>query len=200
MLLFSIQIQQFLVYMPIMAIFAYFIGMEFHTGSIKNLVTYGHRRRDIIIAKSIVFYLGTLIISFIFPIVITLINTTINGYGRTFDLDAFLLILRVSFLSASTYIGMASIIVMLSYLTRNAYAPSVIFYLLDTVCRLGQALSMRNNTVKEIYEKTIFYQLTTATLKDITFSQGLEVVAICLITIAISTVIAITAFNKAELK
>ncbi|NLZ47624.1 MAG: ABC transporter permease subunit [Clostridiales bacterium] len=200
MLLFSIQIQQFLVYMPILAIFAYFISSEFHTGSIKNLVTYGHRRRNIIIAKSIAFYVGTVIISFAFPLVIALINTVINGYGRSFDLQALLLILRVTFLMTLIYISMASIIVMLCFLTKNAVAPSVIFYLFDTVCRVGQALSMKNNTVKAIYGKTVFYQLNTATLRNINFSQGLEVVAICLITITLSTIIAMAAFNKAELK
>lgn len=200
MLMFSIQMQQFLVYMPILASYGYFIGIEFHSGSIKNLVAYGHRRRDIIIAKSIAFYLGTVIISFAFPLVITLINTFINGYGRPFDLQALLLILRVSFLMTLIYIGMSSIIVMLSFLTKNPIAPSVIFYLLDTVCRAGQILSLKNNTVKEIYGKTVFYQLNTATLREITFSQGLEVVAICLITIAISTAIAFVSFNRAELK
>lgn len=200
MLLFSTQIQQFLLYIPILCVFAYFVGTEFHTGSIKNLVAYGHRRRDIIIAKSIAFYVGTVIISFIFPLVITLINTFLNGYGRSFTIQALLLILRVTFLMTLVYIGMVSILVMLFYLTRNAYLPVVLFYLLDSVCRVCQTLSMRNNTVKDIYGKTVFYQVTTVTLKEITFSQGLEVVAICLITLALSTAIAMAAFNKAELK
>lgn len=200
MVLFSIQTQQFLVYMPIIAIFGYFISIEFHTGSIKNLIAFGHRRRDIIIAKSIVFYVGTVIISFIFPIVITLISTILNGYGRDFDLQAILFVLRVSFLMMLVYVGIGSMLIMLSYLTKNVFAPSVIFYLLDAVCRAGQMLSRKNDLVRAIYGKTVFYQLTTVTLKEITFSQGLEVVVICLITILFSTTVAMVAFNKAEIK
>jgi ABC-2 type transport system permease protein len=200
MFLFSIQLQQFLMYMPIIGIFGYFVGSEFYTGSVKNLIAYGHRRRDIILAKSIAFYAGAVILSFIFPIVITLINTVLNGYGRTFDIQSLFFILRVSLLMTIIYVGMASIVILLAYLFRNAIAASAIFISLDTVCRFGQAMSLRSEMVKAIYGKTVFYQLNLATLEEITFSQGLNVTAISLITIMLSTAIAIIAFRRADIK
>jgi ABC-2 type transport system permease protein len=200
MLLYSFNLQQFLFLMPILGAFAYFVGSEFHTGCIKNLISYGHKRRDIIIAKSIAFYVGAAVISFTFPIVITIINTVINGYGRPFNLEALMAILRVSFLMLLIYTGIASIAVLLAFLSRNAIFTVGIYICLDTACRVGQALSIRNKFVEATYGKTIFYQANIATLKDMTFSQGAEVTVIALITILASTAIAIVAFSRADVK
>lgn len=198
--LYSFQIQQFLQYMTIIGAFGYFVGTEFQSGSIKNLIAYGHQRRDIIIAKSIAFYTGTVLISFVFPILITLINTAMNGYGRPFNLQAFLLVLRVSFLMTLIFIGMSSIIIMAAFVSKNAIVPTALFIALDPVCRFGQALSLKSELIKNIYSKTIFYQLNTATLKNITFYDGLNVAVISVITLVISTTIAIAVFRKADVK
>lgn len=200
MLSFSFQLQQFLFWIPIIGIFGYFAGSEFYTGSIKNLIANGHRRRDIVFAKSIAFYTGVVIISAIFPILLTLINTVINGYGRAFDLQALLIVLRVVLLMALVYAGMSSVVILLAYVSRNAVVTSAIFIALDTVIRVCQAMSLRSKTVEAVYGKTVFYQVNFAAAKDMTFSQGLEVTIISLLTILASTVIAIAAFRRADIK
>lgn len=200
MLLFSFNIQMFLYLIPIMGGFAYFVAGEFYSGCIKNLIAYGHRRRDIIIAKSIVFYIGIAIICVTFPIVITIINTIINGYGSAFDFQAIMVILRVVFLMVLIYIGIASIAILLAYLSRNAIVTVGAFIAIDTLCRIGQGLSIRSKLVEKIYGKTVFYQGNIATLHNITFTQGLEVVVISLITLVVSTAIAMVAFKKADIK
>jgi ABC-2 type transport system permease protein len=136
----------------------------------------------------------------IFPFVITLINTVLNGYGRAFDLQAILVILRVSSLMTLIYVGMASLVILSSYLSRNAIVPIALFIALDTLCRVGQGLSMRSKLVEAIYGKTIFYQVNYVTLKDMTLSQGLEVIIVSLITLLVSTIIAVVAFRKADIK
>ncbi|MDP4090053.1 MAG: ABC transporter permease [Bacillota bacterium] len=200
MLIFSFQMQQFLFWIPLIGVFVYFIGSEFQTGSIKGLIAYGHRRRDIIIAKSIAFYTGVAVISVIFPLVVTVINIALNGYGRAFDLQAFAVFLRVSLLMTLIYVGMSSLAILIVYVSRNAIVASALFIFLDTLSRMGQGLSFRSKTVEAIYGKTVFYQVNYVALKDTTFSQGLEVVVICLITILLSTAAAIFVFKRADIK
>lgn len=200
MIVFSFQLQQFLFYMILIGVFTYFIGSEFYSGSVKNLIAYGHRRSDIVIAKSIAFYLGVVIISLIFPMVITIINTVINGYGTPFDLHAILFLLRVSLLMSLVYAGMSSLAILFTFVSRNAIVPCALFIALDTVCRVCQAMTLRSELVKAIYGKTVFYQVSNVTLENMTFAQGMEAVVVSLITMLICTAIAIIAFKRADIK
>jgi hypothetical protein len=60
--------------------------------------------------------------------------------------------------------------------------------------------SRQNNLVYSIYTNTIFGQLISALADNISFLLVLKVVTIALITIAISAVLSIYFFEKADIK
>lgn len=199
-LLLELAQQQFLFLIIVIGIFSCFITEDFNSGVIKNLISYGHKRSNIVISKSISYYTGVVIISFIHPIFLTIINTVMNGYGEVFTLNSFLLVLRVALLMILIYTAMASIAILIAFISRNMTVTMVIYMLLDFIVRLGKGLSMKKEAVRVVYEKTIFAQPEIAVINNITFSQLLQVVAISLGTILFSTIIAVYVFKKVDIK
>ena len=192
--------QEFLVLVMLIGVFAAtYIGDEFNSGCIKNLIAYGHKRRDIVIAKSISYYVGIAIISLTSPILITIINTIINGYGEVFTLNSLAFILEVSSLMALIYIGIGSIAVLISFIFRNVTITVVSFILIDTVNRALRGLVFQKKLSGEIYTRTIFGQ-SLFLVDYVEFSQGFEVIGIALTTIIISTLLSVYFFKKAEIK
>lgn len=193
--------QEFLSLYIIIGVFAaYYIGDEFSSGCIKNLIAYGHKRQDIVIAKSIAYFVGIAIITLISPILITIINTVMNGYGEIFTLNSFAFILKVSFLMALIYIGIASISVLISFVCRNGIFIAVAFISIDTVNRACRGLVFQKYLSGEIYNKTIFGQSLFLDKDYIEFSQGFKIIGIALITIVVSTLLSVYFFKKAEIK
>lgn len=200
MLIFILVQQQYLSLMMIIGIFSYFIGSEFSSGYIKNLISYGHKRVNILIAKSTAFYLGVVAIAFTLPIGLTIINTVKNGYGEAFNLSSLLFLLRVLLFMALIYAAMASIAVLVSFVSKNAFVAMGLFFIIDFINRMLTFLSFRNEVIRVIYEKTVFAQPQIFLLQDITASRGAQIVTISLSTILISTLIGVYFFKKSDIK
>lgn len=199
--LFAFSSQDFLLLIMTIGCFIYFIAGEFSIGCIRNLVAYGHKRRNILISKSISYYVGVVIISCIFPIVITIINTVMNGYGESFTVYSLMFLLRVALLKILVYVAMASIGVMVAFISRNASIAIVLTILLDPINRMGREIAVnKSGFVTTIYEKTIFGQSEISTMDKISLSQGMQVVLIALGTILISTLVSLYFFNKGDIK
>ncbi|MBZ9606851.1 ABC transporter permease [Clostridium estertheticum] len=193
--------QEFIaLYMLIGAFAACYIGDEFNSGCIKNLIAYGHKRRNIIISKSISYYFGIAIISLTSPILITTINTIMNGYGEVFNLISLAFILKVSFLMVLIYIGIGSIAVLISFICRNGIITVVAFILIDTVNRACRGLVFQKYLSGEIYTRTIFGQSLFLDTHYVEFSQGFKIIGVAITTIVVSTLLSVYFFNKAEIK
>ncbi|MFL0252458.1 ABC transporter permease [Clostridium neuense] len=192
--------EEFLGQIIFLGIFTIYITNEFKSGYTKNIISYGHKRRDVVLSKSIVFSTAAIIISLILPITVTVIETVMNGYGEIFNFKAFAFILRVTLIMMISYVVMASIAVLISFIFRNIIAPMAIFYLLDMANRFASAFSLRSNDVKYLYEKTIFYIPNIAISNVISISQMVQVVFHGLVVIAFSILLSIYIFNKADIK
>jgi ABC-2 type transport system permease protein len=196
-----LQSQPFLGFFILIGVFtAYFIGDEFSSKYIKNFISYGHKRRDIVIAKIIVYYIGIAIISLISPILITIINTFMNGYGEVFTLNSYIFIFRVFALMLIIYIGLSSIAVLIAYTSKNMIIIAPIFIGIDFMNRAAMFFSRQNNFVNSIYTNTIFGQLISALADNISFLQMIKVIAIALTTVAVSTGLSIYSFEKVDIK
>lgn len=194
-----LEAQEFFSLIIVIGVFAAcFIADEFTSGCIKSLISYGHRRRYIIISKSIVFYVGIIIISLIAPLLITIINTVMNGYGEVFTIDSLRFILMRVIPMLFIYIGISSIVLLAAFISRNTGITVGVGAFIDTINRLLRGFSFKNNTVKLIHDNTIFGQSLLMQGSNITFSQVLKVVMIAIVTIILSTLIAIYVFNKSD--
>lgn len=193
--------QLFLGWFVLIAIFlSIYIGDEFSSGYIKNLINYGHKRYEIVIAKFIGTCIGIIIISLITPILITIINTFINSYGEAFKISSFIFLLRVTILMIFIYIGIASIGIFMLFVSRNVIFSEVAFMLIDPLNRVITFFAMRNPAINKIYANTIFGQVNITISHNITLFQGLKVIIISIITIVVSIGLSIYFFNEADIK
>lgn len=200
MLLFIFSNQQYLSLMMMIGVFSYFIGIEFSSGYIKNLISYGHKRVNILMAKSIAFYTGVVVITFPLPIYLAIINTVKNGYGEVFTFSSFLFLFRVLLIMMLINTAIASIAVLFTFVSKNTFVTIGLFFLLDFINRMLTALSLRNESIRLFYEKTIFAQTQFAILEDITIFQGVQAAAISLVTILVSTIIGLYFFKRGDIK
>ncbi|WP_085829527.1 ABC transporter permease [Clostridium massiliodielmoense] len=197
--------QLFLGWFAIIAIFmAVYIGDEFSSsyssGYIKNLISYGHKRHEIVIAKFIGTYAGIIIISLITPILITTINTFMNGCGEPFKASSFVFPLRVTILMTFIYIGIGSIGIFMLFVSRNVIFSELAFVFIDPLNRIITLFAMKNPAIDRIYSNTIFGQVNSALSHNITLFQGSKVIIISLTTIIVSICLSIYFFNRADIK
>jgi ABC-2 type transport system permease protein len=180
---------------------AYYIGNEFSFRHIVNLISYGHKRRDIVLAKSIVYYVGITIINLLSPILITIINTLMNGYGESFTFNSFIFIVKIFFLMTLVYIALSSIVLLISFIFKNPIIIVSLFVIMDLISRFARFYSFQNHgVIKSIYDKTMFGQSLIILSNNISFIGALKVILIVLITVAISTGLSIYFFEKADIK
>ena len=180
---------------------AYYIGNEFSFRHIVNLISYGHKRRDIVLAKSIVYYVGITIINLLSPILITIINILMNGYGEPFTFNSFIFIVEIFFLMTLVYIGLSSIALLVSFIFKNPLIIVSLFIIIDFISRSARFHSVQEQgIIKLIYDKTIFGQSLIILSNNISFIGALRVILIVLITVAISTSLSIYFFGKADIK
>lgn len=189
--------QQYLMFLVFIGILAYLIVNEFDSGYIKNLISCGHKRVDIVISKSIMYYTAVIAAGIVFPLTGCIMYTAVNGYGESFSAASLLYILKFIFLILLIYIAMASIEVFVAFVTRSGAFTLAICLSLDAVSRTLSALAMRSKAVDAVYSKTIYAQCMTIASDN---KSEIQTVIICLITIAVSTLLSIYFFKKADIK
>ncbi|MFT5873126.1 MAG: ABC-2 type transport system permease protein [Clostridium sp.] len=200
-LLYIFNIQSSLALMILMGIFASdYIVAEFTSGCIKNFISYGHKRISIFTAKSIVYYVGVVIISFIPPLLMTGINTVSNGYGESITVYSLLFLVGLMLLMLLIYVAIGSISVLIAFISRNISVTMSLIISLDLINRIFMVLAIQKPELMSICKKSIFVQPSIVTSNNIIASEVLHAVIISIITIFITATIGIYAFKKADIR
>jgi ABC-2 type transport system permease protein len=176
-----------------------FIGNEFTSGYIKNLICYGHRRRDVLIAKSIVYFLGSIIINFTCPVIFTLINTMKNGYYSNFTFWEFINLLAIILTSIVIQIAICSISLLVIFLSKSPNINIGILIGVDFIFRAMSIVSIHVLSFRNIYDNFILSQFGIISQDNVTISQYLHAFAIGVITIAIFFSITNYFFEKSDI-
>lgn len=104
----------------ISAIFAgFYIGSDFSNKTIQSQISQGHKRLEVIIAKSVVFFFGTSIIMLLYPVTASVVQTFTYGWGEPFVVASVAYILRVAALGIILNIGTTSIFILFAFLCRD---------------------------------------------------------------------------------
>jgi ABC-2 type transport system permease protein len=172
---------------------------EFTSGYIKNLISYGHKRRNIYLAKAITAYIGICIITFIAPIIITIINTHKNGFGEVFTTSSFLFIVKVFIMALIAHIAVGSIAVLVSFIVRKPVAGCVIIVGMDFINRFLNLAYVQKPNLRWILDKYPYMQLSSFFAEEITKVQTIQSIMAFLGTILISTVLGIYILNRSDI-
>lgn len=177
-----------------------YIVTEFTSGYIKNLISYGHRRISIFISKSIVYYVGIIIISFTAPLVMVGINIVKNGYGEIFTFRSLMFVIDLLLLILLIYIAIASISVLVAFTSRSVNITIGIIVAMDFISRVFSAMAVHKPSLEWIYDKVIFSQPGIVLSDKVTTPEILQAIIISLITIFITTAVGSYVFKKADIK
>lgn len=177
-----------------------YIVTEFSSGYIKNLISYGHKRISIFISKSISYYIGTVIISFIAPLVMIVTNIIRNGYGEVFTLSSIIFVLEQLCLLILIYIAIGSINVLISFASRNTTITISVVVAIDFLNRFFDIVAIRIPSLQWLYTKIIFAVPGNVMSSKARTSEILQAIAISLITLLITNFTGIYIFEKADIK
>lgn len=177
-----------------------YIATEFTSGYIKNLISYGHKRSHIFLAKSIAYYVSILAFNFIPPLVVFFIATIKQGYGEVFTFGALLSLLGMLLFTAIAQGAIASTNVLIAFVTKNMNLTIGIVVGMDFAYRIISFMSIRNSSIKWIYEKFAISQPYVIAAKESGINEVLQVLAISLLTIALCISISNYIFNKSDIK
>jgi ABC-2 type transport system permease protein len=177
-----------------------YIVTEFTSGYIKNLISYGHKRISIFISKSIVYYMGIIIISFIAPVIMAGINTAINGYGEAINFNSLMFLLRLILIMSLVYIAIGSISVLAAFSSKSVNITIMTIVALDFINRIFNIIAIQKPSLEWIYGKFIFSQPGIVLSDKVGAPEILQAVSISLITLFLTTIIGIYAFKKSDIK
>lgn len=179
-----------------------YICIEFTSGHIKNLVAYGHKRINIFIAKSIVYYVTVIIITFIGPLIMAIINTVLNGYGEAFTFHSLIFLIKIFFFMVITHIGIGSISVLAAFVFRNSNIVICIVIGIDFINRILNILNIQKPSpiIKWVFDKIILTQSNIVLMDNAGLAEFLQAFIICLITILVTTSLGIYMFKKSDIK
>lgn len=198
---YTLYIQSHLALPILMGIFASdFIVTEFTSGYIKNIITYGHKRVNILISKALAYYTGIIIISFISPILILLIDIVINGYGEILTLNSIIAVIKSLLIMTIIYIAIGSISFLAAFVSRNTSITIAIIVTLDFMNRILTIFAIRNTFFKKFYKKTIFCQPSIVLADKVNTTEILQAIIVSLITIFVTTLLSNYAFKKIDIK
>lgn len=172
---------------------------EFTSGYIKNLISYGHKRRDVYLAKAMTSYIGTIFIAFIPPAIITIVNTHKNGFGEVFNGNSVLFMAKIILLAAIAHIAIASIAVLISFIVKKPLAACIIIVGMDFINRSLNLIYVQKPNLRWILDKYPYMQLSSFFGERLTQIQSIESVMAFLCNILISTSLGIYIFKRTDI-
>lgn len=179
-----------------------YIVTEFTSGYIKNLISYGHNRKSIFIAKTMVYYVSVIIISFIVPVIMAVINTVRNGYGEVFTFNSLIYLIMLAFTMSIIHISIGSISALGAFAFRNVNITMSIAVALDFINRILNIMFIQNplKLVKWIFNNSAVTQVSIILQDNAGVAEFLHAGVISLITILVTTIAGIYIFEKADIK
>ncbi|NEZ47132.1 ABC transporter permease [Clostridium niameyense] len=176
-----------------------FIVTEFTSGYIKNLISYGHKRKDIFLSKSIAYYIGVLAIQFSSILIMILLDILINGNSKFIYFNSLASLVVKLLIILLIYISLASIIVLAAFLSKN-YITIGIVIALDFLNRVLNVINVQKPYLNYIFNKLIFFQINVVSIDKVTYNQYFQAIIIALVTLIINTLLTNYIFNKSDIK
>ncbi|MDU1320338.1 MAG: ABC transporter permease [Clostridium botulinum] len=179
-----------------------YIVTEFTSGYIKNLVSYGHKRTSIFISKSMIYYMGIIIISFIVPVIMTVINTITNGYGEVFTFNSLIFLIKIFLLTIIIKMAIGSISVLSAFVSKNVNVTISVVVAIDFINRIINVMFINKSltVIKWICNIIVLNQYSIVLQDKAGTSEFLQAGIVSLITILVTTIAGICIFKKSDIK
>lgn len=179
---------------------ANYIVTEFTSGYIKNLISYGHKRINIFISKTMVYYIGIIIITLITPVAMAVINTVNNGYGEVFTFSSLMFLIRIFLTMILIQVAIGSINVLAAVASKNVNITISVIIALDFANRVFNIMTIEKPSFNWIFDRLIFSQASIIFSDKATVPEFLRAAIVSLITLLVTTTLSIYIFKKSDIK
>ncbi|WP_461204756.1 ABC transporter permease subunit [Clostridium sp. DL1XJH146] len=177
------------------------VAKEYSSGTIKNMLAYGKKRRDYYLSKFLASSIGAVILLGITVFSNLILSSLVFPWGGAFDFYEFIYIVKIFGTALIVVMAMISLMMLLASILKSSGATIgigiSIFVLLPTVIAF---LYGRYTWFDKIFESTVSYNYALATAAYSTNNDIIKAITISLITIIISLIAGISIFNKQDIK
>ncbi len=176
-----------------------FISTEFKSGSLKISVAFGNSRKKLYIAKMLVYYLGGLILGWIFPILGGIIISFVCGWGRPLSGECLLYLFRLLVLGSLLHISALTVFGATAIATKHIGATIGVGIALGSLCELLYSfigLSLFSGMKWQQYFWLAQYNILLR--ENITWAQLIGIVAWGVLVTLVAFIVGLRLFEKAE--
>lgn len=191
-----------LVFNLIISTFAgFFINADYATGTVKNQVLSGNKRRHIYLAKLIVFSLGSIVTAVMLPVITAISETLLLGYSEIYTSVTVVYLLRAFSLYTFIIIAYSSIVMLIASLAKES-GKTIIITVMGTIILyiIEMGFVHKYEIVRIIYQNSIFYQIYEAFRPVITFNEIGKNLLISVSTFIIMAYCGTMIFRRLEIK
>jgi ABC-2 type transport system permease protein len=177
----------------------FFITNEYAMGTMKSIVSSGHSRASIFIAKWSQFTIGVIIFSLIFPIIMTTVSALYIGVNQLPELSFYLKTVGLIILYS---IAFASIMACFSFWFTN-YGLTIGFLLLFFIFsnRIFEILASNIPFFKPLYTHSVFYLKSFIPIIDKANHPSMVVMTVIpIITSIVFIILGILLFQRKDIK
>ncbi|MEK0316733.1 ABC transporter permease [Cohnella sp. 56] len=180
----------------------FYISSEYATGTIKRAVASGHSRSKFIVAKLLVFILGSMIVAVVFPTVIFILGSSLLGIG---DLPAGMstagYVLKCLAMTLALTAGFAAVTgAIATYLTDSGKTIGIAFVFYFFADGLYLMAAKFAPFVRTLYEYSIFNLINNYAEQFMTNADFARTIYIPVLVAVAFVGIGIAAFRRKEIK
>lgn len=179
----------------------FFISNEYSTGVMKTIASSGNTRGQLFAAKLIVFAIGAMAISLVFPIVSTVEVTLLSGFGNLPEGSTVLFIPRAFGLTLLFTAGYAAVGALISVILTDSGKTigfTMIFFLMVDLVMAG--LGAKVAFFAKLYDYSIFKLVGDIGKPSIHNGDLPALLLVPLLTFVISGILGMLMFRRKEIK
>lgn len=176
---------------------SFLIGDEYKNGTYKNILTYGHKRKDLYIAKSVALSIGIAIIVFSSSLIALFLGTIIYGWGIPFEINQIIDIMKWLSVNTVIFISIISIISVVATIFKSGELSllfAIIFILSPYI------LLQLNVVTLDILKYHPIFMLMDTCIKMPNNSLILQILIICSIITVLFTTLGSYIFKKQNIR
>ncbi|MEO4055062.1 ABC transporter permease [Solibacillus sp. CAU 1738] len=176
----------------------FFISSEYSIGTMKSIGASGNSRLRIYLAKLLVFSIGAVVISLVFPIFMTIVGSVLSGFNDVPELSYIVRTIGLTILYALAFASIMAVAAIIFTDNGKTIAFLILFFIL--IDSILYALSQEFTLFETIFNNSVFKLFLDITKFNVGSEELLNLLVVPIITYIIFALIGSIVFQKKEIK
>lgn len=177
----------------------FFVANDFTIGVVKNIVISGNRRSHIFLAKLMIFTLGSVIIAFVCPLIVTF-GGKLVGFGDMTDPSALGYLARAVGLFLIHLMAFVVLLMLIALLVEDSGKTVIISIVIALLISIADVMRPLPGFVETLYQYSIFHHLLDSFRIRMAHSDVIQSLLVGLSTILIGVFCGNLVFKRKDVK